>query len=349
VLLGIAFLVPAALATLAVDVLSPFGVLEWLATLLLAIGLISAPWRERRPWGPSRTGLVALVALFLIRFAGGGYSPHARLEVLPRGHETRVVDRLFEERDAAILGARLFTWTGTFAAPEFPTLAPLLVTAYDDMELELGHRLGTTLPSTTFGHDTGDAFDTFIIEPDGEPRGTVIFLHGYAGNFVLYCWQIAVAARAANMRTLCPSTEFAGRWWTVHSERIVRAALAYSARQDDIVVLAGLSAGGFGASRLAPELHGTIDGLVLLSGTDPEAPDPLVPTLLVHGDHDGMMPIDEARTYRDAHPDRTTLHEMPGTHFLLIEQRANVRAEITRFLFDRQRESSRRSGDARPR
>lgn len=343
VLLGLPLLVPSAVAALALDVLSVWGLLQWLATTLLAVGLVTARWRKPRGWGPSRTGLALWVVLVLARTIAGGVSPHARLLVLPAGQEARFVDRQFEERDAAILGARLFASAGLVRAREFPTLAPLLARSYDDMELELGHRMGSVVLSTVFGRDTGDAFGAYVVEPDDDPRGSVVFLHGYAGNFVLQCWQVAVAARAAGMRTVCPSTDFTGRWSDPHGERIARAALAY-ARRGDVTILAGLSAGGMGASRLAPGLHAELDGLVLLSGVDPGAGDPGVPTLVLHGDHDHMARVSDARAYRDAHRGRVRYVELHGTHFVLLEEHEAVRAAITRFLLERQAAVERRGG-----
>ncbi len=334
IVLGVLVLVPALVAALALDVLSSWGLFEWLGTTLLGVGLVSAPFRALRAWGPSRTGAALLSLLFLARAIAGGVSPHARLLVLPAAHEARLLDRLFEERDAAILGARLVAWSGVMRAPEFPMLPALLASSYDDMETELGHRMGSVVLSTVFGHDTADAFAAYVVEPDGEPRGSVVFLHGYAGNFVLQCWQVAVAARAADMRTVCPSTEFSGHWSDGHGERIARAALVY-ARRGGATILAGLSAGGIGASRLAPDLAGEIDGLVLLSGADPIAADPGVPTLVVQGDHDHMTPAGDARAYRDRYRSRVRYVELEGTHFVLLEQHADVRAAITRFLLER--------------
>jgi len=242
---------------------------------------------------------------------------------------------VFEERDAAILGARLLAWSGVMRAPEFPTLPGLLVHAYDDMEAELGHRMGSVVISTMLGTDDGGAFAAFVVEPEGQARGTVVFLHGYAGNFLLQCWQVAVAARAAGMRTICPSTDMSGRWSDPHGERIARVAL-YDAHRGGLTVLAGLSAGGVGASRLAPDLEGEIGALVLLSGADPAASDPRVPTLVIHGDHDRMASTASARQYRDAHRSRVRYVELEGTHFVLLERQAEVRAAITRFLIDHQ-------------
>ena len=343
--MGVLVLVPALVAALAIDVLSPWGVLEWLASLSLGVGLVSCRWRRQRAWGPSRTGMLALVIIAMLRLATGGVTPHARLLVLPSDHEARLVDRLFEERDAAILGARLLAWTGAMRAPEFPTLPSLLTHAYDDMEGQLGHRMGSVVLSTAFGHDTGDAFDAFVIEPDDEPRGSVVFLHGYAGNFLLQCWQVAVAARAADLRTVCPSTDFSGRWSSPHSERIAHVALYY-ARRGDVTILAGLSNGAIGASRLAPDLEHAIDALVLISGADAMAADPHVPTLALHGDHDRMAPTADARLYRDLHRARVRYVELEGTHFVLLERPAEVRAELTRFFIEQRDAAERTRADA---
>lgn len=331
-LFGAFLLVPVVLTVVALDALSAWGWAWWLSTATLAVGLVSAPWRRRRAWGPTRTGALAVVIVAVLRLVAGGVSPDARLLVLPHGDEAPWLDRLFEERDATIVGARLLS--GVASAEEFPTLAPLLVPAYDAMEIELGHRMGSHVLTTALVGDRGDAFAAFVVEPDTEARGSVVFLHGTGGNLFVLCWQVAVAARAAGLRTVCPSTGFASVWSRSHGERIARAAIGW-ARRGDVTILAGLSGGAIGASRLAPRLSREIDALVLLSGADPRADDPEVPTLIVQGARDGMMPARLARGYRDAHPTRVHYVELEATHFMLLERSTEVRAELTRFFLAR--------------
>ncbi len=325
-------LVPVLLAIVALDVLSAWGWAWWLASATLGVGLVSAPWRTPRAWGPARTGALAVAILAALRLVAGGVSPHARLLVLPHGDEAPWLDRLFEERDATILGARLIS--GVATADEFPTLAPLLIPAYDAMEIELGHRMGSHVLSTLLVGDRGDAFAAFVVEPDTEARGSVVFLHGTGGNLFVLCWQVAVAARAAGLRTVCPSTGASSEWSRSRGERIARGALGW-ARRGDVTILAGLSGGAIGASRLAPGVHREIDALVLLSGADPDAADPQVPTLLVQGARDGMTPASLARGYRDAHPAHVHYVELDATHFMLLERSTEVRAELTRFFIAR--------------
>ncbi|MEO1272150.1 MAG: hypothetical protein AAFX99_28985, partial [Myxococcota bacterium] len=77
----------------------------------------------------------------------------------------------------------------------------------------------TPLLSTAFGLQHPEAFDTLVIEPMAEeaPSRAVVFLHGYAGNFTLPCWQIAQAARLAGAVTVCPSVGLKGDWWTTQA------------------------------------------------------------------------------------------------------------------------------------
>ena len=97
------------------------------------------------------------------------------------------------------------------------------------------------------------------------------------------------------------------------------------------MVLAGISAGAIGASQLAPRLDATVDGMVLLSGVSSRAATPRVPTLLVQGDHDAMVRTARVRAWAHGHP-RVRYRELPGTHFVLLEQRADVARELTVFL-----------------
>lgn len=331
-LFGAFLLLPVLLSVVALDALSGWGWAWWLSSATLAAGLVSAPWRRPRTWGPARTGALAVAIVTVLRLVAGGVSADARLLVLPHGDEAPWLDRLFEERDATILGARLLS--RSVPADEFPTLAPLLAHAYDGMETELGHRMGSHVLSTALVGDRGGAFAAFVVEPDTEARGSVVFLHGTGGNLFVLCWQVAVAARAAGLRTVCPSTGFASEWSRSHGERIARSALGW-ARRGDVTILAGLSGGAIGASRLAPGIHREIDALVLLSGADPDADDPEVPTLVVQGARDGMTPARLARGYRDAHPGRVRYVELDATHFMLLERTTEVRAELTRFFIAR--------------
>mgnify|MGYP001577697252 CR=1 FL=1 len=138
----------------------------------------------------------ALLVTFALRVARVGDTSRGRLIVLPAGSSARVVDRLFEERDAAVLGARLARSSGALFAPEGETFAALLTAQYDRLESD-APRLGTPIPATYLGLQTAGAFDTYVFDGDEPSDLAVVFLHGSAGSFLFNCWQIAVSVRAS--------------------------------------------------------------------------------------------------------------------------------------------------------
>jgi pimeloyl-ACP methyl ester carboxylesterase len=70
-----------------------------------------------------------------------------------------------------------------------------------------------------------------------------------------------------------------------------------------------------------------------------------VPTLLVQGADDDMMPAALARSYVARHPS-AEMAELDGTHFVMLERAAAFRATLTRFLIARRDEVERRAAGA---
>jgi pimeloyl-ACP methyl ester carboxylesterase len=303
----------------------------------LALGAGLATWWREEGRGARALGaaLVGLVLLASMRIAFFGGSDRAFLVVLGEdGREVgsaRWVDRLFEERDAAMVGSRALVALGLVPAREFPTLPALLARSYEAAE-EDAPRLGTPIPATLLGLQSAEASDTIVVAPTrGDARLGVVFLHGYAGSFALQCLEVARALPEA--RTACPATGFEGDW--ARDERTVRNTIAYlRARGAERIVLVGLSAGGIGASRLAPRLAGSIDRLVLLSGVSPSAPTPPVPTVVLQGEADRMVPTARVRRWAAGRP-RVRLVVLPGTHFVLLEARSEVARALRRFVIRR--------------
>ncbi|MBX3230488.1 MAG: alpha/beta hydrolase [Labilithrix sp.] len=294
---------------------------------LLLGGLMTLPTGERQerrvfgrtwPRGISRGAVVALFAIALVRGCTAGEG--ATLHFSP---DARFVDRVVDERDLALPGARVLFASGVLVddAAEVPTA---MREAYSKMHAQEGD-VPSPVVATYLGMQSPDAFDTVVIEPRASPRPTsaVIFLHGYAGNFSLPCWQVAEAVSPLGVLTACPSTRWIGDWGSKNGEATVRRTIeALRARGVTTIVLAGLSNGGYGASHLAPRLRGQLAGLVLVSGADPAASDAGVPALLIHGRHDEMVGFWEASAYAARHP-RAKLVALDAGHFALL-----VRSEI---------------------
>jgi pimeloyl-ACP methyl ester carboxylesterase len=185
---------------------------------------------------------------------------------------------------------------------------------------------------TLAGRQGPEAFDALIVEPRTRPaQAAVVFLHGFAGSFTLECWMVAEAARDIDAVTVCPSTGFAGHWWTREGERTLRETLTYlEGRGIRRVYLAGLSNGGIGASLLAPRFSRELAGLILISGASPDASAGGLPALVVQGEGDTMVSVRGPRAF--ATRNGATYAGFDGGHFVMMVRRAEVRDAIAKWL-----------------
>ncbi|MEL6181467.1 MAG: alpha/beta hydrolase [Myxococcota bacterium] len=303
--------------------------------VLVAVGLATAPWRWQpgsRLRGLSRAALALIVVAQFIRMLPiSGVSG----QVWPyEGNLRGVLHRLVDEQDIAMLGTRVLVAAGQLSSAESKGLAPAMAERYQAMFRTDGV-VPTPLLSTAFGLQHPEAFDTLVIEPMAEeaPSRAVVFLHGYAGNFTLPCWQIAQAARLAGAVTVCPSVGLKGDWWTPQGQATVEATLdRLKARGITSVVLAGLSNGGIGASLLAPRLAARLDGVVLISGVSARAKPTRLPTLVIHGAGDTMTLFAVARRYARRGGRRNTLVRLKGRHFALMTEHEAATQALTSWL-----------------
>lgn len=321
------------LRTLAVLALFPYaGVVVLLATgtvswssvaYVIAIGallggLVTLPDPKRtprgRPRGLSRGAVVALALIAIARAVVAGEGRH--LQMPARGGPSdgraeagpRMVARLVDEGDMAVAGTRVLLAAGMLH-DDHTELPSAMTSAYGAMRREQGDAPSPVI-ATYLGLQEPDAFDLVVIEPpvrsEGSSEGAVavpsrsalIFLHGFAGNFDLPCWQMARAVAPVGMVTACPSTRWVGDWWSPAGEATLRRTVEIlKARGVERIVLAGLSNGGFGAAKLARRMSGTFAGLVLISGADSTTPPAGIPTLVIHGRRDTMCSYESARVY----------------------------------------------------
>jgi pimeloyl-ACP methyl ester carboxylesterase len=311
---------------------SAIGFLYVLGALVTVAGLVTAPWRSSRRRGVTRAGLVLVAATVVLRAASAG---HGVTISMSRGTSTApILDRLLPEDDVAVTSARAVIMTGMLPANDTRDLVPTLKRAFDVMNRAEGAS-PSPIVMTTLGLQGTGGFDTLEVSaPTPDAHAAVLFLHGFGGNFTLQCWMIAQAARRAGAATFCPSTRLAGDWWNAAGEAIVRESMRrLRERGFDRVVLAGLSNGGVGASRLAPRLRDRIVGLLLVSGAAPDAPSAGVSTLALEGTHDTMMSPRVVRQYAVA--SGAEYVELEGTHFVLIERPDAMTDAMARWLSSR--------------
>jgi hypothetical protein len=267
----------AVLPLLAVLLLPPItpitfvGFLYLFGCILIVSGLISAPWWRRRSSSLALLGTSLILITIGLQLVFPPSGSHLVLMTFPVQSAPRLWNRLLNEQDVVLLGARLAPYLRLISPAENDGLVPLLAEKYRTLQ-------GVTPLSpfllTYLNQQHPDAFDALIAEPaaDTSPKRGIIFLHGCGGNFTLQCWLMAHAGEQIGTLTLCPSTGAAGDWWSPLGEAILRQTLNYlQQRSVERIYLAGLSNGGLGVSRLAHHFTSDLAGLILISGVDPDA------------------------------------------------------------------------------
>jgi pimeloyl-ACP methyl ester carboxylesterase len=318
---------------------SPSGWGYAVGIALVAVGLLSRRWRRRRGLTRAGLGLVLCVVAGRLVLADGTSLETPRLP--DGGH--RWVNRLVAERDGTLLAAHALVRAGGVPRSDAREFIPALEAAFDRMDDAEG-ALATPAVATYLGLQSPKAFDTLVISPPGgaTPEVAVVFLHGYAGNFAVYCWQLARAARAISALAVCPSVGPVGDWWSRQGERTLEVTLDWLAvRGIRRVYLGGLSNGGAGASVLVSRVsHPRLElrGLVLVSGawSRDGAPAPPVPTLLVQGRRDSMMPTRDMRAFAERLGRRATYVEVDSGHFAFLDRHEECERAIAAWLRERE-------------
>lgn len=278
-------------------------------------------------------GALLVLGPWLLRVALVRGSEQARLTTLPEDSGPRLLSRLYPEADGTLTAASVLRLTRGLRDPEATKLGSILREAYERTEPNAA-MMPTPAIATYLGLQSAHGFDTIVIRPPEQrvaADGALVFLHGYAGNFYVYCWEAAQAAAAANLLTLCPSTGASGTWWEPSGEATLLAVLDYAhAIGMNRIYLAGLSNGAAGASVLALKHQARLAGLVLISGVRAEQP-PTLPLLIIQGSSDQMMTPSSARAYAKRAP-AASYQELPGGHFIFLSDYQRVRPLIADFL-----------------
>ncbi|WP_253980456.1 alpha/beta hydrolase [Pyxidicoccus xibeiensis] len=323
---------------------SPSGWGYAVGLLLVTLGLLSRPWRRRRGLTRVGLGLVLLVAGVRLGLAGGG---PVETVLIPDGG-SRWVNGLVAERDGTLLAAHALMLSSGLPRSDSHDFVAALEGAFDRLDAAAG-TMATPAVATYLGLQSPESFDAVVIPPasSANPETAVVFLHGYAGNFSVYCWQLARAAQAISALTVCPSVGPAGDWWSSRGEQTLEQTLAWLAdRGVRRVYLSGLSNGGAGASVLVNRVsHPRIElrGLVLVSGAMSHAASPTVPTLLVQGRHDSMMPTRAMRDFAERMGKLATYVEVDSGHFAFLDRHAECERAIASWLRKREGEGARKA------
>jgi pimeloyl-ACP methyl ester carboxylesterase len=278
-----------------------------------------------------RSALVLLVALITtawLRIARHGGNGPLRVITLPGGGR-RWVDSLVPERLGALIASKLLG----LPRQHGEDLTDVLRDAYARMDADVGD-VETPAIATYLGLQRPSAFDAVVIDTSRShhPTSAVIFLHGFAGNFSIYCWQLSKAAASIDALVVCPSIGPRGDWWSAQGFATVRATLDYVHRAGvRHVYLSGISNGGFGAGVIGARMPAAFDGLILISGA-PITPAPSLPLLVVQGSDDTMMPARIARSYAHSSPAPHAYVAIASGHYVFLSHWQKVTAEIGAWL-----------------
>jgi pimeloyl-ACP methyl ester carboxylesterase len=321
---------------------TPSGQAYAVGAAVISAGLLTKRWRRWRGLTRAGLGLLLLAASARLLLADGSGLHTLRL---PDGGR-RLANRLVDERDGTLLAAHALLLSGRLPRSDARDFVPALEAAFSRMKDAEGLS-ATPAIATWLGLQSPESFDAVLIPPEDNatPETAVVFLHGHAGNFAVYCWQMARSVRAISALTVCPSVGPAGDWWSRQGEETLERTFTWLARRGvRRVYLGGLSNGGVGASVLVHRaVHPGLElrGLLLISGASTKVPPPRVPVLLVEGKHDSMMP---ARLMREAARKAghlATYVELDSGHFAFLDRHEACEKAIASWLLERER-------DARP-
>jgi pimeloyl-ACP methyl ester carboxylesterase len=289
-------------------------------------------WLRTLAW----TALAALALLLCVRLTSvETRRPELHILTLPAATPTRWVNSIVPERTGALVAARMLA-----RSDGGDDLVQVLRDSYARMDAVLGS-VPTPAVATYLGLQSSRAFDTIFVEPraSSSPKSALVFLHGFAGNFDIYCWQ-AARATPPDMLVACPSLGPRADWWTRRGHETLRVTLQHlRARGVERVYLAGLSNGAAGVGVLAPQFRRELRGIALISGAPPKvSPPPGLPVLVVQGQRDGMMPASLARSYfaRTRAPTPRTYVALDGGHFVFLSRFREVTAALHAWLSERE-------------
>jgi len=313
------------------------GSLYLLACILIVTGMLSVPWR-RRAFALFLLGVALFLATFTLRLIFPPSGSRLILTTFPSQSQPRWWDRILNEQDAVLFGARFAPYLGLFSPAENDGLVTAFAETYRVMQ---GATPLSPFLSTYLNQQQPNAFDSLIDTPPTAtpPTRAIIFLHGFGGNFTLQCWLVAHAGEQVGALTICPSTGPTGNWWSSDGTAILQQTLNYlHQRGMKRVYLAGLSNGGIGASRLAHRFERDLAGLILISGADPDAVVTGLPVLVVQGKADERIASSVVERYVAAVGRSGRYLLLDGDHFVLLKQAERVQGAIADWIIQHEQQ-----------
>jgi len=314
-----------------------FGAIVYLLSgVLIVIGMVCTIRWTRLSSMLVWIGSLLVLGTTLIRILFPPSASQLRLVTLPGPAPSRFVNRIFNEQDIVLAGARFGPYLKLISPREANSLIPAFSHAFHEMKQFDATPLSPFL-ATYLGQQGVEKFDLVVAEPRTVPKSGIIFLHGFGGSFTVQCWLVAKVGYQINAITVCPSTSPSGHWWNSQGQSILQETIFYL-RQRGVkrIYLAGLSNGGIAASRLANQFQSDLAGLILISGADPSSVIAQLPALVITGESDERIPVSMIERYVAVSGTRATYHRFDGDHFLLLKQTNLVQKAIVDWLVEQE-------------
>ena len=239
--------------------------------------------------------------------------------------------QLLPEHDMATVGARTLSLIGYFSerGETGPIAGPMSAT-YQQMFVDHFAVPNPALRSREVVADRKE-FDILVFEPAQDAGKSIIFLHGYGGNWAMPCWMVAHEATKRGFRVYCPTLDKNADWTGKVGRKIVARVFEMNRGKTSKIILGGISNGAIGASVLSHQFSGEVSGVLLIAGAANRSKPGGKPFIAFHGRDDKMSPILPVRAYA-ASADKGKLHELDGGHFAVLQQRDLFWSEFGHWL-----------------
>jgi len=273
-----------------------YGVLQILSVIMIIVGMFS-PKMFRRIVLVSGVsiGLAASFAHFArSRMATQGY----RLFSLPATNQKLILGSVIDERD--------FVWSGTKLFPLITGVAPFN-DAFDRVYSRLYRVFDRPLVTPFFSSLEEGSSENWVMEFSSEIKNEnrpAVYLHGAMGSFVIQCWLVAEVLRQKGYTTYCPALSFSARWFEQRGKQVLGRLLDFvkAKHRDQKILFLGLSNGANGLTEYRPELAAMASGFVYISGGFEKIVIDEIPTLMIWGQNDEVIPYDRAKNLQTQNP-----------------------------------------------
>lgn len=242
--------------------------------------------------------------------------------------------KLVTEEDGIFVSTSLFSAVGEITPREATGIWPPLLSHYQRMRENHG-QFPSPLPPSYLGMEGEEHFEVLHLRAKAEnpQKKSLIFLHGFGGNWTLLCFLVSESVSPLGYDTFCPTTGPLGQWSHPSGTKILRQTIAMlRERGYQPELFSGLSAGAIGGAMIAKDFLNDFKGFIFLFGGHPDAEVIQKPTLYIFGNQDERIPSRLMKSIIEIHQKKNSKVasvEMSADHFALLKLAEQVQDHIS--------------------